>query len=147
MRFQVNNRVSKLILFPSYVSKLTITHLDDFWRLVWSWKEQLERSLNWKVLFWKVLSKFLFIHGRPFSWKLLSNLKTFQLNDLSNCPFQIHVSPFEVPCFYSELWAKKKSPVPLGSWVGKNRSNLESLNELAKIGHNCKEKIKFETTA
>ena len=25
MRFQVNNRLSKLILFPSYVSKLTIT--------------------------------------------------------------------------------------------------------------------------
>ena len=46
---------------------------------VWSWKEQLERSLSWKVLCWKVLSKLLLIHGRSFSWKLLSNLKLSNL--------------------------------------------------------------------
>ena len=44
-----------------------------------SWKEQLERSLSWKILCWIVFSKFFCIHGRSSSWKLLSNIKLSNL--------------------------------------------------------------------
>ena len=49
------------------------TKLSTFQGHECSWKEQLERSFSWKVFSRRVLSKFLFLHGRSFSWKLLSN--------------------------------------------------------------------------
>ena len=47
MRFQVNNRVSKLILFPNYVSKLTITHASYPIFLKFILSEILQLSFNW----------------------------------------------------------------------------------------------------
>ena len=40
-----------------------------------SWKRYLERSLSWKALCWRVLSKFLLKHGKSLSWKFFRHIK------------------------------------------------------------------------
>ena len=63
MRFKVNNRVSKLIFLPSYVSKLTIA---DFW---------LFRLVRFFVL---ILSKSFFNQSQKKFWFVLTSVRIHQ---------------------------------------------------------------------
>ena len=68
MIYEVKNATLKI--FGPETSKI-IRYIE---RLMCSWKGQLERSLSWNVQ----------------KWKEVIQHKTFQLNDLSNCYFQLH---------------------------------------------------------